>query len=179
MLKIWFEVKNDRPKELTPVKYEYTSEVISNARNKQLYYTIADASGLLGGYKFTAARKMNVTNKLTGAEININGGTFYDGQDFGQMFRMGNPFHYYTLKKYVLFQRFQQVNDNRIIYPLSHQSVKPELPQFLINVKNVADLDEKVKFILEPGTHDVTPELQTGVVNYTKLDVTFNIFDEK
>ncbi|CAB4013522.1 Hypothetical predicted protein [Paramuricea clavata] len=141
---------------------------------------MADASGLLGGFKLYVARKMMVTNKLTGTEIKVNGGTFYDGKDYGAAIRFGKQCHYYTLKRILLFERFEQISNNRIIIPLSNQTVKTEIPQFLLNIKNVADLDEKVKFIFErtPGYEGENFTLATGKPHRSKLQIILNVFSE-
>ncbi|CAB3997390.1 Hypothetical predicted protein [Paramuricea clavata] len=111
---------------------------------------MAHVTGLLGGYKLSVARKWDVTNKLTGREIPATGGGyFYNGKDYGT-FRGKTVRHYYTLKRYLLFERFEQVSNNRIIIPVSNSTVKAPLPNCLLTVRNVADLDENVKFIFEP-----------------------------
>ncbi|CAB3995180.1 Hypothetical predicted protein [Paramuricea clavata] len=153
MLKIELEVKSDRPKELVPVKYEYSSEVKAQLSHKLMYYTVAHVTGLLGGYKLSVARKWDVTSKLTGAEIPATGGGFfYGGKDYAT-WRGKTVRHCYTLKRYLLFERFEQISNNSIIIPVSNSTVKAPLPNCLLTVRNVADLDENVKFIFErtPG----------------------------
>ncbi|CAB3980637.1 Hypothetical predicted protein [Paramuricea clavata] len=92
---------------------------------------------------------MNVTDKLTGREIKVRGGTFYDGKDYGAVTRGKHVIHYYTLKRYLLFERFEQVSNNRIVIPVSNSTVKTPLPHCLLTVRNVADLADNVKFIFE------------------------------
>ncbi|CAB3988432.1 Hypothetical predicted protein [Paramuricea clavata] len=111
-----------------------------------MYYTVAHVTGLLGGYKLSVARKWDVTSKLTGREIPATGGGFfYGGKDYGAPLRTNAVRHYYTLKRYLLFERYEQMNNNRIIIPVSNSTVKAPLPNCLLTVRNVADLDENGK----------------------------------
>ncbi|CAB3983358.1 Hypothetical predicted protein [Paramuricea clavata] len=118
---------------------------------------MAHVTGLLGGYKLSVVRKMDVTNKLTNVssggefttrEIKVHGGTFYSGIDFG-VTRGKTVRHYYTLKRYLLFERFEQLANNKIIIPVSNSTVKTPLPNCLLTIRNVRDLDDNVKFIFE------------------------------
>jgi hypothetical protein len=152
MLRIRLEVKANRPKEFVPVKYEYTNGVVSSEQlqGKTLYYTVQNvykSSSLAGSFRLYTARKFDASNKFNG-EVKVNGGKFYDGHDYASL-RFNNTIHYYTLRKSILFTRIDK-KDNHYIFAITNQTIKQWLPEYLVNVKNITELDEKVKFIMEP-----------------------------
>jgi hypothetical protein len=170
MLRIKLEVKQDRPKELSPTEYEFTQGVVKSEdlRGKKLYYTVENVfktNTLPGSFRLYTARKFDATNKLTG-KVKVNKGTFYDGHDYGAQNRFNNTFHNYSLRRCILFTRTDQA-DNQYIFEISNKSLKQRIPEYLINVKNVAELDEKVKFTIEGFSWkndvlDQTSEIHAG-----------------
>ena len=177
MLRIKFEIKTDRPKDLTPVEYEFTNGVVSSEQftGKKLYYTVEEENGLPGSYHLHTARKFNATGKLTG-ETKVKGGRFYDGHDYGST-RFAKTFHYYTLRKSILYKRKEQA-DNHNIFTTSKQTQKQRIPDYLINVQNAIELDGKVKFTVEYyGSFKNNPAyyLHSGL----SLEIFLNIYTEK
>ncbi|CAB3977903.1 Hypothetical predicted protein [Paramuricea clavata] len=86
-----------------------------------MYYTVAHVTGIFGGYKLSVARKHDVTNKLTAGEIQAGGGIFWGGKDYAT-WRGKDTYHYYTQKRHLLFERFEQMSNNRIIIPPSNST---------------------------------------------------------
>ena len=106
-----------------------------------MYYTVEKQTGIPGNYCLYTARKINATGKLTGGEIKVKGGKFYDGHDYGGI-RFRKTFHYYTLRRSILYTRLKQ-QDNHYIFSHAKETQKHRLPEYLINVQNAAELAEK------------------------------------
>jgi hypothetical protein len=107
---------------------------------KKLYYTLHQQLGIHANFRLYTARKFDATNKLTGQEIKVKKGTFYDGKDYAApLFRL-NHTYYYTLRKRLLY-----LTENKVA---KTDQQKQRLPQYLI-ANNVTELDETVKFTLK------------------------------
>ena len=148
MLRTKLKVLTSRPKELVPVEYEYTNGVVfpEHLHGKKLYYspshvTVLPSSEKLHFFLHTA-RKFNATNKLTGREIKVKGGKFYDSKDYA-LFRDANTYHHYTLRERPLL-RYNDSDANRYL-----NTPRRRIPNYLISVQDVAGLDETVRFNLQ------------------------------
>jgi hypothetical protein len=83
MLRIKLVCDPSRPKELIATEYDYSNGVVfpQHLKGKKMYYNVAQIDHDFGtaDFRIYIGRKLDVTNKLTGQEIKVKGGKFYNG----------------------------------------------------------------------------------------------------
>ena len=86
--------------------------------------------------------------------------------------------HFIITLYHILYTRKEQ-RDNHHIFTTSKQTQKQRIPEYLINVQNAAELDEKVKFTVEYyGTFNKDNPL-FHLRSDLMLEIFLNIYDEK